>query len=295
MPSTKSPLKSGFTLIEMSIVLVIIGLIVGGILTGRDLIDAAAQRAQIAQINKYNVAVRTFQGKYGSLPGDIPDPTASMFGFQPRGQYAGEGDGNGILEGVWQNAPNSNNGYYGQTGEEAMFWVDLSTAGLIDGGFNTATSATVGADVSGSGLSAYMPTAKIANGNYVYVWSGGMNDSGVGPPTAYNGINYYGLAVVTSFTVGIIKSTKMSLSVNQAYNIDKKIDDGYPLTGFVTATYQSSGNWWVGQIPEHSTWSTAQTPTTCYDNGGTNGATQQYSMGSNGGNGMNCALSFRFQ
>src|SRR5579871_3923101 len=91
---------SGFTLIELSIVLVIIGLIVGGILTGRDLIDAAAQRAQIAQIEKYNTAVNTFRIKYGYLPGDIPDPYASNFGFQARGSVSGEGDGNGIIEGI---------------------------------------------------------------------------------------------------------------------------------------------------------------------------------------------------
>src|ERR1700756_2788750 len=91
--------KSGFTLIEMSIVLVIIGLIIGGILTGQDLINAAAIRAQISQIEKYNTAVNTFYGKYGYLPGDIPDPQASSFGFSPRGTLTGQGDGNGIIEG----------------------------------------------------------------------------------------------------------------------------------------------------------------------------------------------------
>ena len=52
---------SGFTLIELSIVLVIIGLIVGGILTGKDLIDSAQVRAQISQIEKYQTATQTFR------------------------------------------------------------------------------------------------------------------------------------------------------------------------------------------------------------------------------------------
>src|SRR5579883_3383059 len=90
---------SGFTLIELSIVLIIIGLIVGGILTGRDLIDAAARRAQISQIEKYNTAVHTFQVKYGYLPGDIPDPYATNFGFASRGSSQGSGDGDGMIDG----------------------------------------------------------------------------------------------------------------------------------------------------------------------------------------------------
>jgi type II secretory pathway pseudopilin PulG len=90
--------SGGFTLIELSIMLVIIGLIIGGVLVGQSLISAATVRAQITQIEKYNTAANTFYGKYGYLPGDIPDPTASSFGFASRGVNAGEGDGNGVIE-----------------------------------------------------------------------------------------------------------------------------------------------------------------------------------------------------
>src|SRR5580700_8566203 len=92
--------KSGFTLIELSIVLVIIGLIVGGVLVGQDLIRAAGVRATISQIEKYNTAVNTFRAKYNNqLPGDISNPDAAAFGFAARGTAPGEGDGNGIIEG----------------------------------------------------------------------------------------------------------------------------------------------------------------------------------------------------
>src|SRR5579884_1113289 len=98
--------NSGFTLIELSIVLVIIGLITGGILTGRDLIDAAAQRAQISQIQKYNVALRTFQGKYGGFPGDLAINLATKFGFTVTncGGTTGQRDGNGLIDGYWGGA-----------------------------------------------------------------------------------------------------------------------------------------------------------------------------------------------
>ncbi len=92
----------GFTLIELSIVLVIIGLIVGGVLVGQDLIRAAGVRSTISQIEKYQTAVNTFRGKYGYLPGDIPPSATQQFGFTVdagRSGIAAEGDGNGVISG----------------------------------------------------------------------------------------------------------------------------------------------------------------------------------------------------
>jgi prepilin-type N-terminal cleavage/methylation domain-containing protein len=63
--------QAGFTLIELSIVLVIIGLIVGGVLVGQDLIKAAEIRATISQYEKYNAAMNTFRTKYNGMPGDL--------------------------------------------------------------------------------------------------------------------------------------------------------------------------------------------------------------------------------
>lgn len=63
--------NKGFTLIELSIVLVIIGLIVGGILIGRDMIRAAEIRSLISEKNQYIVATNNFRNKYNAMPGDI--------------------------------------------------------------------------------------------------------------------------------------------------------------------------------------------------------------------------------
>ncbi len=293
---------SGFTLIEMSIVLVIIGLIVGGVLVGQDLIAAAAIRSQISQIEKYNTAVNTFRGKYGYLPGDMPDPQATQFGFIGRGTGAGMGDGDGVLRGTYSNVAA---GFYSTTGEVVAFWTDLSTAGFIDGGFSTASETVNPGGISGSTIGLYLPVAKIGAGNYVNVWSGG---TGVGwsgsAETGNNGINYYSVSVISALGTGGYGITASSgLTVIQAYNIDKKIDDGVPQSGKVTANYLDFNiyHWtpiWAGAAGNKYgapyTTATNGTATTCFDNGGVAGA-MQYSMEQNGGNGVNCALSFQFQ
>jgi prepilin-type N-terminal cleavage/methylation domain-containing protein len=283
-------LTRGFTLIELSIVLVIIGLIVGGTLVGRDLINSAAVRAQISQIEKYNQAVATFKGKYGQRPGDITDPDASNFGFIARGQFPGEGDGNGLIEGVDGNTSAAHYCLKEGAGEIPVFWVDLSKAGLIDGSFKTANETSMGgADLTGTLINTYMPTAKIGGGNYLYVYSGGF--LGNGNP-AFNGVNYFGLSAVTN--IGLNSSsgfitTNNGLTVTQAYNIDKKIDDGLPVTGRVIADFPNMGSYssiqYGGAI--------SSSATSCFDNGGVYLASYGYSLQGNG-NLMNCGLSFQF-
>jgi prepilin-type N-terminal cleavage/methylation domain-containing protein len=291
----------GFTLIELSIVLVIIGLIVGGVLVGQNLISAAGVRAQISQIEKYNTAANTFRGKYGYLPGDIKDPDATQFGFLPRGQYPGEGDGNGLLEGNPSNAANGNNSCYQTEGETPMFWVDLSTAHLIDGTFSAASP---NAAPSSSVISALLPQAKIGSGNYIYVYGLG------GPSLAWQmtgglgwslpSFNAFALAQVTGIGAwGTTLATQPGLTVAQAYAMDKKTDDGMPFSGRIETLYPSNcgtyfpaGGGATGANPQATA---SPSPTTCYDNGGINGTIDQYSMSQNGGAGVNCALSIQFQ
>jgi len=84
--------KAGFTLVEMSIVLVIIGLVVGGALVGRDLLHAARLNKVISEMNNYKVAVTMFQDKMSALPGDMTNATA----FWPSAGTA-DGDGDGLI------------------------------------------------------------------------------------------------------------------------------------------------------------------------------------------------------
>lgn len=227
-----------FTLIELSIVLVIIGLIVGGILVGRDLISAAAVRAQISQIEKYQAAVNAFKGKYGELPGDIPAAPAAQFGLASRGLYAGEGDGNGLLEGITVDSPSGYSCSAGFGGEQAMLWVDLSFAKLVDGSFTTATPTDVitgnSAITVPKGIDKYLPRAKIAGGGYIYVWCGGWTAQN---GTGGDGKNYFAVTGVTGTRTGWFNNIAdiPIFTVAQAYSVDSKIDDGLPQYGNVTA------------------------------------------------------------
>jgi len=299
--------QHGFTLIELSIVLVIIGFVVGGVLVGQDLIRAGEVRATLAQVEKYNTAANTFRSKFGYLPGDINPTSAAQFGFAARGSVRGEGDGNGNLEGV-NNSPTPA-GILQGAGETIMFWVDLSSAvagNLIEGGFNTASSTPplASADITGTNLNLYLPQAKIGRGNYFYAYGGTYTPDG---NTFYGlGVNYFGLSAVS----GILSSSNngrlasaATIPVIQAYAMDTKVDDGLPQSGNVLAWYLNVDQvWGDGTDATHTL--NEPTPYTggaywpssthCYDNKGAAAAAMTYSTYNNG-QGANCALSFKFQ
>lgn len=277
---------TGFTLIELSIVLIIIGLIVGGVLVGRDLIRSATVRAQISQIQKYQQAVNTFRVKYGYLPGDIPPSQVSQFGFSTsptRAGTVGQGDGNGELDGF---CCSGSTGYsWNQNGELLLFWEDLSSnAGLISGNFSTYVAGQTPTCGSFTSCAVYIPSANIGRNNNIYVYSGE-----VGSTPINGGPNYFGLAI-SGVAENVIFSSiapAPGLSVSEAYTIDKKVDDGLPQTGNIKAQYLSSS---AGGQQGWASNAASSSPTTCFDT-----STQQYSITQNNGLGLNCALSFKIQ
>jgi prepilin-type N-terminal cleavage/methylation domain-containing protein len=104
--------QSGFTLIEIAIVLVIIGLLLGGILKGQELITSARVRNIIAQLEGTQAAVNGFQDRYRALPGDFRAAAAQISGASQ------DGDGDGVIEGP---------------AEAIAVWDHLSHAGFING------------------------------------------------------------------------------------------------------------------------------------------------------------------
>ena len=272
---------NGFTLIELSIVLVIVGLIVGGILAGRDLIGTSQVHATITQLQKYQSAVNTFYAKYGSLPGDLNSATASRFGFAPRDVYRGSGDANGILE------SGNSFGYKGVAqgyGETAMLWSDLTYANgmkinLIEGNFSQSDIVAGPPAIFQTQPWLMIPAAKIGGSNYISVYSPGYCCGWVNTDPR----NYYALSSFISLSGGDMTAGP-GISVKTAYDVDKKLDDGLPQTGSVTATYGGVNGVWTS--PNAPTASSA----TCFDT-----TSKTYSITQNNGAGVNCGLSFRFQ
>lgn len=72
--------QSGFTLVELAIALMVIGLLIGGVLKGQELIQNAKVTATIQQIKAFDAATLIFKNTYGALPGDLPSPGTRISG-----------------------------------------------------------------------------------------------------------------------------------------------------------------------------------------------------------------------
>jgi prepilin-type N-terminal cleavage/methylation domain-containing protein len=111
----------GFTLVEIAIVLVIIGLLLGGILKGQEMITQAKIKNVIADMSGVSAAMYGYQDRYKALPGDDKNSETRW------GAAATKGDGDGVVNGKWT-----------ETGKESLyFWDHLRRAGFISGSSGT--------------------------------------------------------------------------------------------------------------------------------------------------------------
>ena len=113
-PAKRPKNQAGFTLIEIAIVLVIIGLLLGGVLKGQELINTARVRSLSNNIDGITSAWFSFSDRYRAFPGDYAQAAVNLPNIN------NDGDGNGLIDG---------------DDERALVWSHLQAAGYITGSF----------------------------------------------------------------------------------------------------------------------------------------------------------------
>lgn len=204
--------NKGFTLIELSIVLVIIALLAGGVTVGASLIKNAEIRAVVREVEQYRSAFNTFNLHYDAVAGDFAQ-AYDFFSTKPNCINAancnGDGDGQVTASAV------------DDTDESLKVWIHLVASDVIPGSYN----GTAASGVPSMGTN--VPDSKQGtSGYYVEYGTDGF---------ATNNVLRFGRP-------SDVSTIDNSVTPDDARNIDAKIDDGLPASGNVRTTTASTAN-----------------------------------------------------
>lgn len=199
--------KRGFTLVELAVVLVIIGLLVGGVLVAQSLIRAGELLSVASDFKRYQLGIATFQLKYKALPGDMSD--AFMYWGAEAGctnvAVTSGGPGcNGNGDGRWQ--------WWQSEGMRA--WQFLGLTGMIEGGYTgvaVALTAVPGVNI---------PAGRIENSGYYLHYT-----------AIYSGASVRGNAINIGAVIPADNANGPLFTPEEAYDLDTKFDDGRPERG----------------------------------------------------------------
>jgi len=231
MSGRKNDTTKAFTLIELSIALVIIALIVAGIVVGKDLTRAAKIRRFITQTEAIQTSINIFKNKYNGLPGDITTAT-TFWGTDdscPGTSYntvkkteTCDGTGDGRIGDFTSNSLTRV--------ETFRFWQHLSNAGLWADRFTGAT----GPDATPQSVLGLNVPLNPINGAFGVIWLGTF----LGSSNEFD--DTYGNVI----QAGTIRTNWIgnggAILPQDAYTIDSKIDDGLPGFGKVMSWKSTS-------------------------------------------------------
>jgi prepilin-type N-terminal cleavage/methylation domain-containing protein len=115
--------QSGFTLVEIAIVLVIVGLLLGGVLKGQELINSAKAKSYASDFRTIQTALYGFQDRYKGIPGDLAGANTKITGATLATPAATIG--NGQINGAWDSVTG--------TDESCLAWEHMRFAGFLGG------------------------------------------------------------------------------------------------------------------------------------------------------------------
>jgi prepilin-type N-terminal cleavage/methylation domain-containing protein len=228
---------SGFTLVELSIAILIIGLLIGGVMLGQTLLRSAQIRSALSEYALYTQAIGTFRDKYMALPGDYSAATTTWgaAGTCPASAAITSGtcngDGNGLIV-VNQSGT--------RIDEQFLAWHHLRKAELIQDAVS-GYQGSVGTRDRVPGVN--VPRSKLNTAGWGLI-SVTLSDLGGGytqlPYTAPDTPPNHVLWLGGRSQSGTVDSTVAVLTTSEALDIDKKADDGIPTTGKILS--QSAGS-----------------------------------------------------
>ena len=216
---------SGLSLLELSVVILIIGLIMGGILIGTSLVRASELNSVISDRQKYISAMNSFQVKFAGLPGDITNATKywgeNCTATPATGTETCNGNGDSRISHCYM--------FHPQVYETFLFWQHLANAGMISGRFTGVRGAGGVAD-SYAGIN--VPAAEISDSGWEITFLSSQYPDCVAGYTPNASTIDKNVLVIGAKRAGNQYEDRLLPAV-EARSIDAKIDDAKPFSGAV--------------------------------------------------------------
>jgi prepilin-type N-terminal cleavage/methylation domain-containing protein len=162
--------QHGFTLVEIAVVLVIIGLLLGGVFKAQELINSAKVKNLASDFRSIPLFIYGYQDKFKRLPGDDPDAINHLGAAAKKAtDSATQKSGNGIIEGKWEATDTAN--------ENVLFWQHVRLAGLATGSsdFSDSTKAALPSNAEGGQVGIQMSAPISGLSGTYYICSSGIN------------------------------------------------------------------------------------------------------------------------
>lgn len=218
-------MQRAFSLVELSIVLVILGLLTGGILAGQSLIRASEIRAVSSEFQRYYTAIYTFRDKYFGLPGDIRNGTAFWGRLSTTDCRTNSSAAVNTATGTCDGDTNSRLVHDAYSSEAFQFWRQLANAGLIEGSY-TGLPGPGGIYDGVAGTNA--PASRLGG----VPWYIDYFDNSANAQTYTFNVNFKNaFRFGADGGGGAGAGNQPILKPEEAWNVDTKVDDGRPTTG----------------------------------------------------------------